>query len=62
MRVLEASRHVERHNCTECFYIYMVRYARTGPALSTQHGLDIGWSTTCDREYTIVVHLSLIHI
>ena len=29
----------------------MIRYARTGPALSTQHGLDIGWSTTCDREH-----------
>ena len=37
----------------------MVRYARTGPALSTQHGLDIGWSTTCDREYTIVVHINV---
>ena len=37
----------------------MVRYARTGPALSTQHGLDIGWSATCDREYTIVVHINV---
>jgi len=38
----------------------MVRYARTGPALSTQHGLDIGWSATCDREYTIVVHINVV--
>ena len=29
----------------------MVRYARTGLALSIQHGLDIGWSATCDREF-----------
>ena len=38
----------------------MVRYARTGPALSTQHGLDIGWSATCDREFTIVVHINIV--
>jgi len=38
----------------------MIRYARTGPALSTQHGLDIGWSTTCDREYTVVVHINVV--
>ena len=37
-----------------------VRYARTGPALSTQHGLDIGWSATCDRAYTIVVHINVV--
>ena len=39
---------------------YMIRYARTGPALTTQHGLDIGWSTTCDREYTVVVHINVV--
>ena len=39
---------------------YMIRYARTGPALATQHGLDIGWSTTCDREYTVVVHINVV--
>ena len=38
---------------------YMVRYARTGPALSTQHGLDIGWSATWDREFTIV-HINIV--
>ena len=38
----------------------MVRYARTGPTLSTQHGLDIGWSATCDREFTIVVHINIV--
>ena len=37
----------------------MVRYARTGPALSTQHGLDIGWSATCDMEFIIVVHINI---
>ena len=35
----------------------MVRYARTGPAQTTQHGLDIGWSATCDREFAIVVQI-----
>ena len=38
----------------------MVRYARTGPARSTQHGMDIGWSATCDREFTIVVHINIV--
>ena len=38
----------------------MVRYARTGSALSTQHGLDIGWSATCDREFTIVAHINIV--
>ena len=37
----------------------MVRYARTGPDLSTEHGLDIGWSATCDREFTVVVHINI---
>ena len=31
-----------------------------GPALSTQHGLDIGWSATCDREFTLVVHINIV--
>ena len=38
----------------------MVRYARTGLALSIQHGLAIGWSATCDREFTIVVHINIV--
>ena len=38
----------------------MVRYSRTEPALSTQHGLDIGWSATCDRGFTIVVHINVV--
>ena len=38
----------------------MVRYAWTRPALSTQHGLDTGWSATCDREFTIVVHSNIV--
>ena len=45
-----------RHNVVQC----MERYARTGPALSTQHGLDIGWSATCDRECTLVVHINVV--
>ena len=38
----------------------MVRYVRTGPALATQHGLDFGWSATCDGEFTIVVHINIV--
>ena len=49
---------VEEESATsfEC----MARYARTQPALSTQHGLGIGWSATCDRECTIVVHIHIV--
>ena len=35
-----------------------IREDRT--SLSTQHGLDIGWSATCDREFTIVVHINIV--
>ena len=45
-----------RHNVVQC----MVRYARTGPAISTQHGLDIGWSATYDRDYTIVINFNAV--
>ena len=38
----------------------MVQYARTGPALSTKHGLDIECSATCDREFTIAVHRNIV--
>ena len=38
----------------------MVRYSRTEPALSTQHGLDIGWSAICDRGFTRVVHINVV--
>ena len=47
-------------NIQKASFKYMIRYARTGPALATQHGLDIGWSTTCDREYSVVVHINVV--
>ena len=32
---------------------------RTSP-MPTQHRLDIGWSATCDREFTIVVRINIV--
>ena len=46
--------------CT-VYYFVSTRAAPSSSLLATNvHGLDIGWSATCDRECTIVVHINIV--
>ena len=58
--ILVSRRDIIGEEAGETSFECMVRHARTGPAMSTQHGLDIGWPATCDREFTIVVHINIV--